>query len=340
MIKIGINGFGRIGRAAFRAALTSYADKIEVVALNTSGSVRASSWAHLLAFDSVYGRFGKKVEVDKGQKGELGVFRIEGNSFPVLGQRNPAKIPWQKYGAEVVLEATGVFRLKKEAQKHLKGGAKKVIISAPTKDETPVYLMGVNSSFYKGEKIISNGSCTTNCVAPVVKVIKENFKFSKAFVSTIHAYTSSQELVDGSSKDLRRARAAAINIVPTGTGAAIATSKAVSGLKGRFDGLAFRVPVVCGSLCDFTFILDQTVTDKKINQAFDKASSDPRYQGILAITKEPLVSTDIIGSSFSAIVDFSFTRVIDGNLVKLLAWYDNEWAYCCRLLELAALIGQ
>lgn len=340
MVKIGINGFGRIGRTTFRLALTSYADQVEVVAINTSGSMDAAGWAHLLSYDSVYGRFDKKVEVDKGEGEELGVLRIEGNSFPLLTQTNPAKIPWSKYEADIVLECTGVFRLQKEAQKHLKAGTKKVIISAPTKDDTPVYLIGVNSEQYKGEKVISNGSCTTNCVAPVVKVIKENFSLSKAFVSTIHAYTSSQELVDGSSDDLRRGRAAAVNIVPTGTGAAIATSKAVTGLKDKFDGLAFRVPVVCGSLCDFTFVLDQAVTAIKVNQAFDRASGDPRYRGVLEVTSSPLVSTDIVGTTASAIVDLALTCVVDGNLIKVVAWYDNEWAYCCRLVELAVVVGQ
>jgi len=340
MVKVGINGFGRIGRATFRAALGPYVDRVEVVAINTSGSMDAAGWAHLLGFDSVYGRFEKKVEVDKGGAGELGVLRIEGNSFPLLGQKNPARIPWQKYGAEVVLECTGVFRSSRDSRGHLKAGAKKVVISAPTKDDTPVYLIGVNADRYKGEKIVSNGSCTTNCVAPVVRVIKENFSLSKAFVSTIHAYTSTQELVDGSNPDLRRARAAAVNIIPTGTGAAIATCKAVSGIKDKFDGVAFRVPVVDGSLCDFTFVLDQVVTVKRVNRVFDKASGDPRYQGVLEVATLPLVSTDIIGTSASAIVDLSFTRVVDGNLVKVIAWYDNEWAYVCRLIELAAQIGQ
>ena len=340
MIKIAINGFGRIGRVAFRAALTNYADQIEVVAINTSGSMEASGWDHLLTYDSVYGRFEKEVEVGHGNREELGVLKIEGKNYPILGEETPGKIPWSKYAPDVVLESTGVFRTQKDCQAHLKAGGKKIIISAPAKDETPVYLIGVNADSYKGEKIISNGSCTTNCVAPVTRVIDENFALSKAVVSTIHAYTSSQELVDGSSDDLRRSRAAAVNIVPTKTGAADAVAKVLPQMEGKFDGFAFRVPVVDGSLCDFTFVLDQAVTEARINQAFDHASIDPSYQGVLAVTKEPLVSTDIIGTKFSAIVDLSMTRVVDKNLVKVAAWYDNEWAYACRMIELAALISR
>lgn len=340
MIKIAINGFGRIGRVVLRAALTSYADQVEVVAINTSGSMDASGWAHLLVYDSVYGRFGKKVEVGGENKEELGVLKIEGKNYPILGEKEPGKIPWLKYEPDVVLESTGVFHTQKDCQAHLKAGAKKIIISAPAKDETPVYLIGVNADRYKGEKIVSNGSCTTNCVAPVVRVISENFSLSKAVVSTIHAYTSSQELVDGSSDDLRRSRAAAVNIVPTKTGAADAVAKVIPQVEGKFDGFAFRVPVVDGSLCDFTFVLDQAVTQSRINQAFDHASIDPSYKGVLGVTKEPLVSTDIIGTKFSAIVDLSMTRVVDKNLVKVAAWYDNEWAYACRMIELAALISK
>ena len=297
-------------------------------------------WAHLLKYDTVYGRFDGEIGEIGGDEGELGKLLIGGKVYPVLGQRDPEKLPWEKYGVDVVLESTGVFRNLKDCQAHLKAGAKKVIISAPAKDETPIYVLGVNADQYKGEKIISNASCTTNCIAPVAKIMKDNFNVVKASMTTIHAYTADQELVDGSHKDLRRARSATQNIIPTTTGAAEAMAKVLPSFRGKFDGLAIRVPVACGSLADFTFVLDKSVRVEKINQVFEAASGDSRYQGIVAVTKDPIVSSDIIGNSASAIVDLGLTKVIDGNLVKIIAWYDNEWGYSCRLVEMANIISQ
>lgn len=331
MIKVAINGFGRIGRVAFRVALERYSDQVEVVAVNTSGSIDAAGWAHLLKYDTVYGKFPGEVQSDKEN------LIVNGKKYPILTERNPAKIPWKQYAPDVILECTGVFRTSKEAQGHLKGGAKRVIISAPARDATPTYLIGVNADRYKGE-IVSNASCTTNCIAPIAKIIMENFKVVKAEMTTIHAYTADQELVDGSHRDLRRGRAAAQNIIPTTTGAAEALMKVLPNLKGRFGALAIRVPVACGSLVDFTFVLDQTVRPKRVNQVLEQAAGGD-YQGIVEVIEEPIVSSDIIGSSASAIVDLSLTQVIDGNLVKIIAWYDNEWGYACRLVELAILVS-
>lgn len=333
MVKVAINGFGRIGRVAFRVAWERYRDQIEIVAINTSGSMETAGWAHLLKYDSVYGRFSEEVKADKDN------LIIDKKKYPVLAEKEPSKIPWNKYGVDVVLEATGVFRKTKDCQGHLSAGAKKVIISAPAEDETPTYLIGVNAHNYKGEKIISNASCTTNCIAPIAKVMKENFKVARAIMTTIHAYTADQELVDGSHKDLRRARSAAQNIIPTSTGAAEALERVLSGFQGQFAGLAIRVPVVCGSLADFNFVLDQTVREERVNRVFEQASAGP-YQGIIEVTSDPVVSSDIIGTSASAVFDCSLTTVVGGNLVKIIAWYDNEWGYACRLLELAALVGE
>lgn len=338
MIKVGINGFGRIGRVTFRAALERYLERIEVVALNTSGSMEIEGWAHLLRYDSVYGRFGGEVGIAEGEKGELGRLVSGGRICPVLSEKDPSKIPWEKYGVDVVLESTGIFRKTKDCEGHLKGGAKKVIISAPAKDEvTPTYLVGVNAHKYQGEKIVSNASCTTNCIAPIAKIMKENFRVSMGLVTTIHAYTADQELVDGSHKDLRRARAAGLNIVPTSTGASEALGKVLPDFKGKFAGQAIRVPVPSGSLADFTFILDHAVRVEKVNHVLDQAAAG-LYQGIVEVTSDPIVSQDVLGISASALVDLSLTEVVGENIVKIVAWYDNEWGYCCRLLELAEVL--
>lgn len=332
MIRVAINGFGRIGRVAFRVALERYSKQVKVVAINTSGSMEAAGWAHLLKYDTVYGQFKKTVKSDADN------LIVDGKKYSLLAQREPVKIPWKDYDVEVVLEATGVFRTTKKCEGHLKAGAKKVIISAPAKDETPTYLIGVNEQKYQGEKIISNASCTTNCIAPIAKIMQENFKVVRASMTTIHAYTADQELVDGSHQDLRRARAAAQNIVPTSTGASEALVRVLPNFEGKFFGLAIRVPVACGSMSDFSFLLDQTVRAKQVNQVFEQASAGD-YQGIVEVTTDPVVSSDIIGCQASALVDLSLTSVLDGNLVKIIAWYDNEWGYACRLVELAALIG-
>lgn len=330
MVRTAINGFGRIGRIAARAALTKYQDKVRIVAINTSGSMDIAGWAHLFKYDSVYGIFKGKIGIKKGKEGEIGVLEINNQRISLLAQRDPEKIPWKKYDVDVVVESTGVFTKGIDARKHIKAGAKKVIISAPSPD-TPSFVIGVNEREYKGE-VINNASCTTNCVAPVTKVMMENFGLEKAMMTTVHAYTSSQELVDGSSDSLRRARAAAVNIVPTSTGAALATARVIPNLAGLFDGLAFRVPVACGSVADFTFLVTKRTTVEEVNQVFKKAASG-KYKGIIEVSEEPLVSTDIIGNSASAIIDLNLTSVVDHDLVKVIAWYDNEWGYCCRLIE-------
>lgn len=343
MTKIAINGFGRIGRVAFRAALTSYFQDIEVVAINTSGSMDTAGWAHLLKYDSVYGKFEKEIKVIEAEgAAEIGRFLINGREYPVLAEREPVKIPWLDYSPDVVIESTGVFRDKESVSLHLKAGAKKVIVSAPPKSaEIPTYLLGVNEKDYQGEFIISNGSCTTNCIAPIVKIFEESYGIEEAFMTTIHAYTSDQELVDGSHNDLRRARAAAINIVPTTTGAAEAVIALFPKLKGKFAGAAVRVPVVCGSFTDFTFRLSKKIemTVDQVNQLFADAAAEA-MKDILKVAYEPIVSTDIIGDPSSAIIDSAYTEVIRGDLIKVGVWYDNEWAYGCRLVEMAKHISK
>ncbi|MCJ7804757.1 type I glyceraldehyde-3-phosphate dehydrogenase [Patescibacteria group bacterium] len=338
MIKVGINGFGRIGRVALRAVLTKYLDKVKVVAINTSGSMEIEGWAQLFEYDSVYGRFKGNVQIEKSKNGEIGVLVINHQRIPVLAEREPAKIPWKKYEAEVVIEATGVFRDRQSVASHFQGGAKKIVVSAPV-EGIKTFIIGVNEKDYHGDLIVDNASCTTNCVAPVTKVMMESFGVQKALLSTIHAYTADQELVDGSHKDLRRARSAAVNIIPTSTGADETTVEVIPVLKGLFDGLAYRVPVICGSVVDFCFVTSKRTTVAEVNKAFMKAAKE-KYKGIVEVSDKPLVSTDIIGDSASAIVDLSLTQVIDGDLVKVVAWYDNEWAYSCRLIEEVIWISQ
>ncbi|MBM3205483.1 type I glyceraldehyde-3-phosphate dehydrogenase [Candidatus Shapirobacteria bacterium] len=334
MIKIGLNGFGRIGRITLRVILAKYLSHVKVVIVNTSGSMDISGWAHLFEYDSVYGQFKGKVSFETNTKKsapEIGTLVVNHQRIPVLAEREPGKIPWKRYGADVVLEATGVFRDRQTIAAHFQGGAKKIIVAAPAKD-VQTFVVGVNQEKYQNHLILSNASCTTNCVAPITKVMKENFGVLKAMMTTTHAYTSDQELVDGSHHDLRRARAAAINIVPTSTGATVATTEVLPSLKGLFAGLSLRVPVVCGSLADFCFLTTHPTSVEKVNQAFKKAAAQ-KYKGIIAVSDQPLVSSDIIGNSASAVVDLSLTQVIDNDLVKVVAWYDNEWAYACRLVE-------
>lgn len=344
MVKVAINGFGRIGRIALRVVLAKYLDKVKPVAINTSGSMDIEGWAHLFEYDSVYGRFKGKIKVERGlpanrrnEGEEIGVLTVNNQRIPFLAQRDPSKIPWRKYDAGVVVESTGIFCDRKSASVHLEAGAKKVVISAPAK-ETKTFVIGVNDDDYRGDLVVNNASCTTNCVAPLTKVIMENFGIQKALMTTIHAYTADQELVDGSHKDLRRARAAAVNIVPTTTGAAIATTEVLPSLKGLFDGLAYRVPIICGSVADFSFVTTKRTTTEEVNKAFIEASQG-KYKGIIESSDKPLVSTDIIGNSASAVIDLGLTQVIDGDLVKVVAWYDNEWGYACRLIELVIKLG-
>lgn len=330
-IKVAINGFGRIGRTTFKALINN--PRIEVVAINDLCG--AKTLAHLLQYDSVYGKYDKKVNSTKD------AVVVDGKKFPVFSVKEPSELPWKKLDVDVVLECTGIFTTTEKSRAHLKAGAKKVIISAPAKDEvTKTIIMGVNENkIKKSDKIISMASCTTNCLAPVTAVLCRNFGVKKAIMTTVHAYTAGQNLVDGPNKDVRRARAAGINIVPTSTGAAVATTKTIPHLEGKFDGLAMRVPVVCGSIVDAVYVLKKKVTEHKVNATLRKASGGKQLKGILAVTKEPLVSSDIIGNPASAIVDLSLTKVIDGDLVKVVAWYDNELGYSNRLAELALFFG-
>jgi len=323
--RVAINGFGRIGRAAFKVLLEK--KNMEVVAVNDLTD--ANTLAHLLKYDTAYGVSIKKI----GAKGKNLV--VNNKQYPVLAIKDPAKLPWKKMKVDVVLECTGIFRTKELAALHNKAGAKKVIISAPAKGEgVGTYVLGVNDDKYNQEKVINNASCTTNCIAPVAQVMHSNFRVLKAMMTTIHSYTADQRLQDAPHKDLRRARAAAQNIVPTTTGAAIATTEAISELEGVFDGMAIRVPTINGSLSDFTFLLEKNVTIEKVNNAMKKASKSPRLKNILTVTEEHIVSSDIIGNSASAIVDLSLTKVVGGNMVKVVVWYDNEWGYANRLVEM------
>jgi len=350
MVKVGINGFGRIGRIAFRIGVLKHSSEVEFAAINTSGSMDTAGWAHLVNFDTMYRQFAYKVQGRETQVpdkatdanpliGELTVSE-KNVKVPILAQKDPAKIPWGKYGVDVVIEATGHFTDEEGAKKHATGGAKRVIISAPSKGgNVGTYVIGVNE--LKGSpEVISNASCTTNCVAPVAAVMHANFGIEKAMMTTIHSYTDDQNLQDGSHKDLRRARAAAVNIVPTTTGAAVATTETIPELKGLFDGMALRVPVVTGSLTDFTFVLKKNTTKEEINNVFKTASTNPIYKGILAVSEGELVSSDIVGREESAIVDLPLTQVVSGNLVKVFAWYDNEWGYACRLIEQVIRVGR
>jgi glyceraldehyde 3-phosphate dehydrogenase len=329
-IKIAINGFGRIGRHALKVAWEK--KNIEVVAINDLTDPK--TLAHLLKYDTAYPDFPVKVSSDKSN------LIVGGKKIPVFAEKDPSLLPWKKLKVDVVLECTGVFRDKEGANKHLQAGAKKVIISSPSKgSEISTYVRGVNCGSYAGEAIIDNASCTTNCVAPVIRVLEKNFGIKKAMMTTIHAYTADQNLQDGPHKDLRRARAAAQNIVPTSTGAASAVAKTTPVLKGKFDGLAIRVPTITVSLTDFTLLLKKTTTKEEINQALSEASKT-YLKGILAVTDEPLVSSDFIGNPYSSIADLSLTNVVDGDMAKIIAWYDNEWGYANRLVEMVGIVSK
>ena len=338
MLNLAINGFGRIGRVTLRTIIENYHNRVRVTAINTSGSMDTAGWAHFLKYDTVYGRFNHKVAVlPPKMASEIGRIMIDEEEYPVLAIREPVRIPWSDYGVETVLECTGVFR-DRQAEGHFKGGAKKVIISAPPKDESiPTFVLGVNEKEYKGETLISIGSCTTNCVAPVVKLMDQEFGFLEAVMTTIHAYTASQQLVDGSSSDWREGRAAAQNLIPAGTGAAQSVVAAYPPAAGRFAAFSVRAPVVCGSYSTFVFKTKRKTTVDEVNQKLEEAAAGP-LRGILKVSYEPLVSTDILGESASAIIDAANTEVLSDDLVYLGAWYDNEWGYSCRLVEMAEKI--
>jgi len=328
-IRIAINGFGRIGRAAFKIALSK--PNLEIVAINDLAD--AKTLAHLLKYDTAYGRFDKKVEA-RGNS-----ILVDKKRYPVLAETDPAKLPWKNLKVDVVLECTGRFRTRALAGKHIKAGAGKVIISAPAQGSgVGTYVLGVNHDTYKTQKVINNASCTTNCVAPVAQVIHDNFKVIQAAMTTIHSYTADQRLQDAPHSDLYRARAAGQNMVPTTTGAAIATGEVIPELQGVFDGISVRVPTIVGSLADFSFVVEKKTTVKKVNDALKKASRSARLKNILVVTEDPLVSSDIIGNPASAVVDPHFTQVIGGTLIKVIAWYDNEWGYANRLVEMIEVV--
>jgi glyceraldehyde 3-phosphate dehydrogenase len=332
MTKIGINGFGRVGRLTLRALNQYHKGKLEVAAVNDLTDTKTN--AHLLKWDSTYGPYPGKVEAAEDS------IIVDGKKVKVLAERDPAKIPWGKLGVDIVIESTGLFTDATKAAAHLEGGAKKVLISAPAKNEDVTIVLGVNEADYKPDKhkIISNASCTTNCIAPVVKVLHNSFGIAKGLMTTIHAYTNDQRLLDTFHKDLRRARAAAINIVPTTTGAARAVTQVIPELKGRLHGLALRVPTTTVSLVDLVADLEKEASVEEVNKALEKAASGS-LKGIMEYCTEPLVSVDFKGNPASSIVDAPTTMAIGGNMVKVLAWYDNEWGYSCRLGDLAIYIA-
>lgn len=356
MLKVAINGFGRIGRQAFKVWFDKHQDEMSIVAVNDLTD--AIVLAHLLKYDSVYGKWDREIKgvnlISKdarlpateaagnvGQGEAVGNITIDRVDIATYATKDPEKLPWKALGIDVVIESTGRFTKLGDATRHITAGAKKVVISAPGK-ETPTFVLGVNDDGYKGEAVVNNASCTTNCISPVAKVLNEAFGVKKAMMTTIHAVTAEQNLVDGpppggKANDLRRARAGYINIIPTTTGAAVATTEAIPELKGKFDGVAIRVPVPVGSISDITFVVGKATTVEEINDSLAEAAQ--KMPEILAVSSEPLVSTDIIGRSESAIVDLSLTQVVDGDMVKVFAWYDNEYGYSNRLIEQVIQIG-
>jgi len=331
--RIGINGFGRIGRQSMKAILERHPDELEVVAINDLMDTKTN--AHMLKYDSTYGRFPGEVETTKD------TLIVNGHSIKSFAERDPANIPWGDVGVELVIESTGFFTDADKAAAHLRGGAKKVIISAPAKGEDLTMVLGVNEHMYDPAKhnIISNASCTTNCLAPAAKILNDTFGIEHALMNTIHSYTNDQRILDQVHKDLRRARSAGSNIIPTTTGAARALALVIPELKGRFDGMSLRVPTATVSIVDFVATIRKETTRDAVNAAFKDAASGP-LKGILAFTDEPVVSSDFRGDSHSSIIDGLLTMVIGGNMVKVLAWYDNEWGYSCRVADLADFIAQ
>jgi len=330
-VRVGINGFGRIGRNFLRAAKAQGAD-IDFVAVNDLGDL--ATMAHLLKRDSVAGAFNGTVEVADG-----GIM-VDGDLLKVVSHRNPAEIPWGDLGVDVVIESTGIFTDRDKAAAHIEAGAPRVIVSAPSNGADATFVMGVNDDIFDPaiHTVVSNASCTTNCFVPMIKVLDDAFGVEKGLMTTTHAYTGDQVIVDGPHSDLRRARAAAINIVPTSTGAARATGLVLESMKGKLDGTSLRVPIPTGSVTDFVGIVGRDVTVEEINAAFEAAASDGRLKGILEYSTEPLVSSDIVGSTYSSIFDSGLTMVI-GNMVKVLSWYDNETGYSNRLVDLAKIVG-
>lgn len=344
MIRVAINGYGRIGRIAHRIILQKHASTVQIAAINAGSSTDLEGWMYLLKYDSNYGTLsGHELSIDTtgvtSDKPEfLGNLLIDGVPIPVYSQKDASMLPWKQLEIDTVLECTGHILTSEKAQVHISAGAKQVIISAPAKDTTPTYILSVNANEYKGEQIINNASCTTNCIAPVAKVISEAFGIEKAMMTTIHGYTSDQRLQDGGHKDYRRARAAAKNIIPTSTGATIAAAKTLPALQDKFTGLSLRVPVSVGSLSDFTFVLSKNVSKDEVNASLSQAAESSQYKGILKVTTDPIVSSDVVGNDCSSLVDLSLTQVVGGNMVKVIAWYDNEWGYANRLVEMITAI--
>ncbi len=332
-VRVGINGFGRIGRQSLKAILDRHADVLEIVAVNDLADPQTS--AHLLAYDTNYGRFPGTISFSDG------ILNVNGHPVRVLAERDPAALPWGALGVDIVIESTGVFTDAAKAATHLRAGAKKVIITAPATGEDITVVLGVNERMYDPERhhIISNASCTTNALAPVAKVLHENFGIVKGLMTTVHSYTNDQKILDQVHKDLRRARAGAANIIPTSTGAARAVALVIPELKGRFHGLALRVPTPTVSIIDFVAETEQTVTVDSVNDALRAAAAGP-LRGILEVCDEPLVSSDFKGSTASSIVDAQMTMVIGGTMVKVMSWYDNEWGYSCRVADLAAYVAR
>ncbi len=332
MVKIAINGLGRIGRSTFRRLIED--PEVEVAAINDLTD--NETLAHLLKYDSVYGRYGKEIEADRES------IAVDGKKFKVLSEKDPEKLPWKDLGIDVVLECTGVFRKIEGAKKHITAGAKKVVISAPGKSEgIPSYVLGVNADKFdaKKDEVVDMGSCTTNCLAPVVKILNDNFGIEAGFMTTIHSYTTDQNILDLPHKDLRRARAAALNMVPTTTGAAKAIGQVIPEVEGKLGGIAVRVPTPTVSLLDLAATLRKPVSAEEINNSFTEAAKSDNFKGIFRVEEDPLVSQDYVGDSYSSVVDLPQTKA-KGNLVKVVAWYDNEFGYSCRLAEFVSYIAQ
>ncbi len=330
-IRVGINGFGRIGRQVLKATMERYPGEIKVVAFNDLGDL--NTMAHLFRYDSNYGVYDGTATVADG------ALVVDGNVIRALSERDPAQLPWGELGVDIVVESTGIFRDKVSASKHLSAGAQKVIISAPAKGEDITIVLGVNQDKYdaSNHNVISNASCTTNCLAPAAKVVNDAFGIQQGFMTTIHSYTNDQKILDLPHSDLRRARAAAVNIIPTSTGAAQAVALVIPELKGKFDGMAVRVPTPTGSLVDFVASVDRTPSKDELIEAFEEAAAGP-MNGYLDVSHEPLVSADYVGNPYSSIIDALSTDVA-GDLVKVITWYDNEWGYSCRTADLAKFVG-
>lgn len=353
-MRVAINGYGRIGRVAHRVILEKHADKIEVMAINAGSSTDLKGWMYLLKYDTAYGPLlshtfsvikpEEKPLPFQTQAKFLGHLFVDGNAIPVFSEKDPLNLPWKDLQVDCVIESTGAFEKAEDLKKHIDAGAKSVVLSAPYKGDTHVdtFVLGVNlekSASSIGSQIVSNASCTTNCISPVAKIVEDAIGIEKAMMTTVHGYTSDQRIHDGGHKDYRRARAAAENIIPTSTGATIAATEAIPTLKGKFNGLAIRVPVPVGSLSDFTFLTKRETSVEEINNLFKEACQQEQWKGILDATEEPLVSSDIIGNSNSSVVDLSLTQVVDGNMVKIIAWYDNEYGYANRLIEESLIVG-